>query len=77
MPQLRIVDESIASQTSLKGNNIFVTEASTLGLSVGEWPMTLASSLGNMQPFQHYLETTDAHIYRQLGSSLWLHVLND
>lgn len=56
----------------------FVQEASTLGLPPGRWPLSIATSMGNGQPFvAARVGEGGVRIYRQALGCIELHVLND
>ena len=57
--------------------HLFITEASTLGLKVGEWPEQIATVMGNSLPFERRGWNGEAMVYRQQYGCLILHVLND
>ncbi len=70
-----IVDSSNASEYEVMR---FATEASTLRIPVGSWPKSLATKLGNGQPFQLiHANGGEAATYRQSLGCIELTVFND
>ena len=57
----------------------FWTEASSLGLAPGSFPMTMETTMGNGQPFQLLRTEEDGNvlIYRQALGCIILRVFND
>jgi hypothetical protein len=57
----------------------WAAEASELGFPVGEWPSSIATSIGNKLPFTFDKFTHDgqAAIYKQQFGALVLTVFND
>lgn len=64
--------------TTATSTNHLVTEASTLGLKPGEWPIDLPTTLGNKQPFRRLRGMDDGGFeYHQQQGTLILRVFND
>lgn len=56
----------------------FCIDASELGIAPGAWPRTIATDIGNGQPFVFVrAKGEEAVIYRQQLGCIELHVIND
>lgn len=56
----------------------YMVDASEIGLKPGEWHKTLATTMGNKQPFLLSSVDEDSnHIYQQMLGCIELIVLND
>jgi hypothetical protein len=72
------VDTQHVIPYGVKDLNLYLTEASTIGLKPGEWPEAIEATIGNgEQLLLSHVRPDGSRVYTQRHSTTVVHVLND